>query len=241
MSLSLGSTTIGGMYVGSTKIGEAYLGSTLVYTSSGPTPGNTVTIGGKVYPYVRMPDGRDWLQYNLDLQALGITVSSSLPNLSDDTPTCTYYQYNETTYGWNGAKWGLLYNLVAINFLQSSRSTLFNGWHVPTRNEWLTLQSSVNDVAEAIKDSTWDGNGTTDFDALPCGRAYARGFGSTTSVTWYNNTAYFGWVGPYGESVGQGVVTLTNGTSTALDISTNITSNSGRRNRYYSVRLIKDV
>ena len=39
MSLSLGSTTIGSIYLGSIKIVQAYLGSTLIFDATSPGPG----------------------------------------------------------------------------------------------------------------------------------------------------------------------------------------------------------
>ena len=52
MSLSLGNTSINGIYLGNTKIGSAYLGNTLVY-QSGPV----------AYPYLTF-ESKAWLKHH---------------------------------------------------------------------------------------------------------------------------------------------------------------------------------
>ena len=242
MGLSLGSTSIGEIYLGSTKIGEAYLGSTLVYSASAPS--NVVTIGGKDYPYARMPDGRDWIIYNLDYAPAGISVSSSLTYRSSGSyTTATYYNYDQTTYGWGGLKYGLLYNFNAVSSLNRNKASLFPGWHVPTLSECQALSSAVNGKAKSLRATGWNsGDGTTDFNALPSGTTHVVSGGS---VTWSNTNAYVAWSNSTSvfQNKNENVMGISGTANTGgISIQTGAeTSAAPRNNYYYSVRLIKDV
>lgn len=230
------------MYVGSTKIAEAYLGSTLVYTSSGPTPGNTVTIGGKVYPYATMPDGRDWIIYNLDyIPPSDITLSSSLQYRSSSRYyTATYFQYDETTYGWSGLKYGLLYNYNAATYLKVNSSTLFPGWHIPTLAEYQALSQAVGSDPQALQAPSWN-NGTGLFNALPSGSGTVS---SNGSVTWANDRACFFWSNSSTvTSSNENLMSIISfwGSYTLAVSTSSMTSTGTRNNNYNSIRLIKDV
>lgn len=168
MSIKLGNTSIGSLYLGSTKIAQAYLGSTKIYESSpAPTP-TGVVIGGKTYPTVVMPDGKEWLAVNLDYAYSGLSVPTSSAS-SVTSPQAMYYNYNESTYGWNGYKCGLLYNWYAVNYMETNKATLFPGWHVATANEWDALGTAINGVGGSniagtklkTQDGTFGGNWPT--------------------------------------------------------------------------------
>ena len=157
-------------------------------------------IGGKTYKTVQMPDGKIWLAENLDFKFCNIGGSGT-----PTTPNAWYYDNDESTYGWNGYKCGLLYNWYASKFLNDNRSELCPGWHVPTKDEWDALVTACGGASTAgTKLKALDGsagtnwpigwNGTDDyvFGTLPAGRyngsfsvvgSYARFW----SITEYDN------------------------------------------------------
>ena len=210
MGLSLGNTSIAEIYLGSTKISEMYLGSSLVYQLSGPSPG-TADIGGKLYRVTEMPDGKIWMCENLDYGSSGV-----------------YYNNDESTYGWNGLKYGKLYTwdqaVAAANEI--------SGWHLPTTAEWDALANAVVSTSVAgtkLKSTTgWSsGNGTDDygFAAFPAGRQNSSGFSRLGSY------AYF-WAAPEYSSSKAYYRYFTTG---ALMYSNIVNKSYG-----YSVRLVKN-
>lgn len=135
-------------------------------------------IGGKTYKTVVMPDGKEWLAENLDFKFCNIGGGGS-----PTTPTAWYYNDDESTYGWNGYKCGLLYNWYAVKFLNDNRSELCPGWHVPTSTEWDELIISCGGASvagaklKALDDSAgpnwpsgWNGTDDYGFGILPSGR-----------------------------------------------------------------------
>lgn len=92
-----------------------------------------------------------------------------------------YYNYDQTTYGWNGYKYGLLYNHAALEFLIENTSTLFTNWHVPTSDELTGLMNAIGttgsfqagkavdgSVATGVP-SNWGGTDTYGFNLVPSG------------------------------------------------------------------------
>lgn len=178
----------------------------------------TAVIGDKEYVTGIMPDGKEWMCQNLDYVSAkdGIVVGTN----------CWYYSNNETTYGWNGKKYGLLYTwdaAMAINI---------DGWHVPSTTEWDTLATAIGSNAGTKLKSTYDwssnGNGTDNygFNGVPSGYCYSAvlsGLGSDarfwTSTEINSNTAY------------------------ALLMNTSVSINLDENNkiRDYSLRLVKDT
>ena len=165
------------------KYGNSVLsknGANIGITSADP---HTVVIGGKVYPTVDMPDGNTWLARNLDLSWEGLDVNPQY--LSGSTPAAAYYNRNESTYGWNGLQYGLLYNMAALQYLIANSSTLFPGWHVQT--ELFTLYRAVGGTtseprtgAQALTTTTgwldgYNGDDTYGFALPPAGSAYSSG------------------------------------------------------------------
>jgi uncharacterized protein (TIGR02145 family) len=130
-------------------------------------------IGGKKYKTVVMPDGKEWLAENLDFKFCNIGGSGT-----PSTANAWYYDNNETTYGWNGYKCGLLYNWYAVKFLNDNRAELCPGWHVPTNDEWTTLVNAVGGISTAgpkLKAAnvswatSWGGTDDYGFGVLPAG------------------------------------------------------------------------
>ena len=168
---------IGAMYVGSRKIAEAWLGSSKVFGQSAPSEG--VLIGGRTYRTVTIGN-QEWMAENLDWKFSGLTFRDGVDGnemTSDATISqASYYDYNESTYGVTGNKYGLLYNWTAVNYLNNNLSALGvpSGWHVPTRAEWSALVSAVGEnPGLKLKSTTgWSsGAGTDDygFSAVPAG------------------------------------------------------------------------
>ena len=139
--------------------GEAFVSDAAEYVVIGGKSYRTVTIGNQV-----------WLGENLDYQFDGCTIG---PSGNPEVPSAWYYNNNQSTYG----SYGLLYNWLAVKYLEENKSTLIPGWHVPTSSEFETLLETVGGVLTAgkvLKSKTlWndDGNGTDDFNftALPAG------------------------------------------------------------------------
>lgn len=126
----------------------------------------TVDIGGRTYRTVTI-NGVTWLAENLDYGSSGV-----------------YYNNDESTYGWNGLKYGKLYNwneaVAAANEI--------SGWHLPTTAEWDDLANAVGGTSVAgtkLKSTTgWSsGNGTDDygFTVFPAGYGEAGSFGNLGS------------------------------------------------------------
>lgn len=144
-------------------------------------PVHEVTIGGKTYRTVLMPDGKEWLAENLDFAWDGLPVPTSDAR-EVETPQAMYYNYDESTYGWNGYKCGLLYNWYAVKYLEDNKSTLIPGWHVATNAEWDALATAVGGKSTAgtklkAKDNSvtsgwpsgWNGTDDYGFSAIPAG------------------------------------------------------------------------
>jgi len=187
----------------------------------------TADIGGRSYRTVTI-NGVTWTAENLDFKASGVDIGpSGLPT----TPAAWYYKNDESTYGFNGNKYGLLYNGYAVNYLNENRDVLMPGWHVPTTEEWDTLANSVGGSSVAgtkLKSTTgWSsGNGTDDFGftVFPSG-SYIGSFGFLglgagfwTSIERSSSRAYYRY----------------------LDTGTSLNSDDESRTSGYSVRLIKD-
>lgn len=162
--------TVGGKYI---TVG----GKALSFSSE-----STVTIGGKVYKTTIMPDGHEWLEYNLDYAWPGLTVVSSIENYVYQSAQAVYYNFDETTNGWDGNKYGLLYNKPARNYFMQNASTIVPGWHIPTQAEWDALyvacggpyEVASKTAATMLKSTSgWveygNGDGSTHFAAVPSG------------------------------------------------------------------------
>jgi uncharacterized protein (TIGR02145 family) len=95
-----------------------------------------------------------------------------------------YFNDDQSIYGVNGNKYGLLYNWVAVKYLNDNKGTLLpSGWHVPSKDESDTLISFVGGSSTAglkLKSATgWNSGykGTNDygFTAYPAGYRHRLG------------------------------------------------------------------
>lgn len=191
----------------------------------------TTTIGGRVYRTVTI-GGATWLAENLDFKFSGLAVGSS--GTSSSEPRANYYSNNESTYGEYGNKYGLLYNWIAVKYLEDNKNTLIGEntkWRVPTTADWDALANAVGGYSVAgtrLKSTTgWNsgnGDGTFDFNAFPAGYYY----GSFSDVGSY---AHF-WTATESNS----------GTAYYRSFNTGASMLSENNDKYiqFSVRLVKD-
>ena len=137
---------------------------------------STVTIGDRVYPTVKIGN-QVWLAENLDYKFTGCTIGASTK--SSSIAQANYYNNDETTYGVNGNKYGLLYNGVAVDYMEANKSSLFPGWHVATRDDFDTLITYAGGTSVAGKklkstdgwnNQGWAGTDDYGFDGKPAGQ-----------------------------------------------------------------------
>lgn len=223
--IKINGATPSGFYYGGTAAEAVYYGSTKLWEAG-------VVIGGKTYPTVTMPDGREWLAVNLDYAWSGLSVPTSGASLSS-SPQAMYYNYDEATYGWSGQKRGLLYNGYAVKYLDTNKATLCPGWHLPTQAEFNALVSAIGSTngakLKSITGWTNAGNGTDDygFTAYPSGRFNSLGFGGIDS-------SFSIWATILGATATNAYVLGL----VAADQTISVTTYN--RQYQYSVRLIKD-
>ena len=194
------------------------LGQVTFFTPAGNT------IGGRTYRSVII-GGKEWLAENLDFKFSGLAFGQS--GTSSSEPRGNYYQNNSSSYG----KYGILYNWIAVKYLEDNKSSLIPGWHVPTTAEWDALATAVGGASVAgtkLKSATdWSsGAGTDDygFSALPAGN-YDGGFNLLGS------SAYF-WTATEGSS--------SSAYRRGFDAGASMDSRNNLKSSLYSVRLVKD-
>jgi uncharacterized protein (TIGR02145 family) len=100
----------------------------------------STTIGGRVYPTVTI-NGVTWLAENLDYKFSGLGIGGSTSNRS--VPWAWYYDNNESLWGYDGRKCGLLYNFYAVKLLFEQKDELIPGWHLATIDECTNLYNYI--------------------------------------------------------------------------------------------------
>lgn len=185
-------------------------------------------IGGRAYPIVKIGT-QTWIAENLDYKFDGCTIGGSA---SSAEPRGNYYNNDETTYGADGKKYGLLYNWQAIKYLEDNKDTLIPGWHVPTIEDLNTLISYAGgDTVANTKLRTKDGwtvGGTDDygFGVAPTGY-YESGFKGNGIIAYLVTS-----------SIPERTYYLIRGFNASGAIS--LTGPSLVSGNMYSIRLIKD-
>jgi uncharacterized protein (TIGR02145 family) len=165
-------------------------------------------IDGNVYHTVTIGT-QTWMVENL--KTTTYRNGDPIPNVTDATEwenlsTGAYCDYDNTPA--NGNIYGKLYNWYAVD---DSRNIAPTGWHVPTNEEWDTLEDYVvanlgisGSVAKALASTTnWAAsteegaigndltkNNSTGFTALPGGNRYYSGTFSIIGKhgTWWSST-----------------------------------------------------
>lgn len=143
-------------------------------------------IGGRTYRCVKIGN-QIWMAENLDYRFTGLVVGAE--GTSEEEMRGNYYNNDESTYGVNGNKYGLLYNGIAVSHLLSNRSQLFPGWHVSSRADWTELLNFIgeNPATKLKAKNVWSSGDATDdygFAAMPAGQ-YTGSFEKVGSNTWF--------------------------------------------------------
>lgn len=196
----------GGTELSLVTTGEKYTWNSWV-DATYQIPIEPVIIGGRAYNVVTIGN-QQWMAENLDYKYTGLTIcntSNPMTNtvIDSDAATeniikgATYYDYDETTYGINGNRYGLLYNWPAVEYLENNKNALGipTGWRVPTETDFKTLRTNAGGFTDSrIKLASLSGwsngnNGTDDygFNGVPAGYGigYQDIFNNITNMTSY--------------------------------------------------------
>ena len=189
-SLGKADSAIQHVYAGQEELVPVSQTVTIPYAEA-EQPVHEVTIGGRTYHTVTMPDGKEWLAENLDYQFCEIGGSGNPAEAH-----AWYYNNDQPTYGASGRNCGLLYNGYAALYLEEHKDTLLPaGWRVPTSADIEAMFDSISDKpGRQLKMPVswapyWDGNNVTGFGIIPCGYFYNGNFnGDTSSCTLTSST-----------------------------------------------------
>lgn len=189
-------------------------------------------IGGRRYPVVKIGN-QYWMTENLDWKFSDLDIGETTP--SDSNPQANYYGDDESTYGVNGNKYGLLYNFPAVERLAD---LLQDGWRVPTVTDWNELITSVGGDSTAgtkLKSTTgWNydqnGDGSYGFEAFPAGYLHVSG-----------DSGIFGDIGSYAQFWTSDEFSVTNANALMLTLGASSSPTVYDKNYGCSVRLVKDV
>ena len=140
----------------------------------------SVELFGKVYNTVKI-NGLEWICENLDYKWDGLAIGHN----TTSQQAC-YTQDNESLWGWNGRKCGLLYN-------KSAKEQLSNNlidWRIPSLSDYDKLCVATKSYFDAYykltKNVDWssrNGDDIFDFSEMPCG-AYESGW-QDINEGWY--------------------------------------------------------
>lgn len=183
--------------------GKIYQGTSVngLVTIAEFTAPQGVVIGGRFYPTVTIGN-QEWLAENLDFKFSGLDIG---PTGDPATSAAWYYDNDESTYGVNGNRYGLLYNWYAAKYLDDNKATLLpDGWHVPTPTEWGSLSTAVGGSSVAgtkLKSTTgWssgNGDGSYGFEAVPAGYRYTGSFSDLGSCAYFWTATEYSSVGAF--------------------------------------------
>jgi uncharacterized protein (TIGR02145 family) len=195
----------------------------------------------KGYKYTSVIIGeQEWMSTNLNVDKFrngevipeAKTKEEWIQAATNKQPAWCYFNYDLK----NESKWGKLYNYYAII---DSRILAPEGWHIPSREEWMSLFNSPNNSTEqtAKKFNTTSGwaqqqNGTnsTGLSVCPSGRNYGEYF------SFLANTEACFWSFPTNESNGADVLLVN---SKNYELSPDRSYNSNYFEGGYSVRCVK--
>ena len=202
----------------------------------GPQYGSVV-IGDKTYRTVIIGN-QEWIVENLDWAWTGLDVGSE--GTSSETPKANYYDNDETTYGWNGRKCGLLYNWQALHYLDENSDTMLpDGWRVPTKGDWTSLTNEVGGsstagtklkAANVSWASSWGGTDDYGFSVLPAGY-----YDNNSENYYYSGTGAFCWMSTIDNVDNNEYVYFQRFSTNASSLI--VTANQSNK---YSVRLVRD-
>lgn len=112
------------------------------------SPFSYAYIGNRRYRAVTIGD-YTWMAEDLDFAPEGITVGGTYDKDNPDAHAW-YLNNNEALYGEDGKRYGLLYNLPAVEYLNTNKETLTPGWHIPDNSEWNNLIEAIGGQLEPI-------------------------------------------------------------------------------------------
>ena len=153
----------------------------------------SVELFGKTYQTIKI-NGLEWICENLDYKWSDLPIGHN----TTSQQAC-YINDDETTWGWDGRKCGLLYNNAAMKYLQEN--LLVNSeWRVCTLDDLNKLASSIPDYFNVgyhltIQESwgSLDGDDSIGFGEKPCGACVQTdGFtqtGNSFYINFYSNTS----------------------------------------------------
>ena len=162
-----------------------------VYNGGGGSDITEVIIGGKTYPVVKI-GALYWTTYNIDYVDDNIILGGT-PTFDYNNAHAWYYQNDENQFGWNGKKFGLLYNNLAVEYLETNRNTLLNGFRVPGEADYQNLEDTVGttDFIKKLKSTSyWNTPGTNEslFDMVPGGACSGADYQPITWSDIYNQS-----------------------------------------------------
>jgi uncharacterized protein (TIGR02145 family) len=190
-------------------------------------PYATVEIGGREYKIVQIGN-QWWMAENLDWKFSGCVIGSTDTSTTD--PRGNYYNNDETSYGINGNKYGLLYNWPAAVIVNTMAPT---GWRVPLVNDVNALIAFLgSQPGTQLKSKTgWDndGNGTDiyGYAGVPTGYRQTSFMGINSATAFWTLTE-IGQYDAYARTL----------TSSYTGIGGELGTNKGFR---FSIRLVKDI
>lgn len=111
------------------------------FYNTGAGGGGRVEIGGKFYDFVKI-GSLFWLVQNLDYIDSNIILGGN-HTYDENYAHGWYYQNNVNEFGWNGKKFGLLYNNLAVEYLEQNKETILNGFRVPKEYDFQNLEDTI--------------------------------------------------------------------------------------------------
>lgn len=189
-----------GLDIGTTYYVRAYAqnqyvtsyGNQVTFASTLFLNGNGVTdIEGTKYKTIIIGN-QEWMAENL--KTIRLNNGDILPNGGIVTNWQNYSRSDISAYADPatssilGEKYGRLYNFHAVN---NTRKLCPTGWHIPSLDEWNTLESflGVSDAAYKIKSidgwipASYNGNNLSGMNALPAGGISFQGTGGENFST----------------------------------------------------------
>ena len=159
-------------------------GRTTALFNSNINYGSLTDQNGNIYKTVTI-GSQTWMAENL--RTTKYRNGDEIPEVTDSTvwinlSSGAYCNYQNTNNLDTIATYGRLYNFAAVT---DNRKIAPSGWHVPTHDEWIILETYLIDSIASIKlkepgsihwkHHTWEGTNETGFTALPGGYRYHYG------------------------------------------------------------------
>ena len=159
---------------------------------SGLPVSGSVELFGKTYPTITI-NGLEWICENLDYQWSGLSIGHN----TTSAQAC-YVQDDETTWGWDGRRCGLLYNNAAMKYLQET-ILADSEWRVCTLDDLNSLSNVIYDYWNVgyhlTKTETWGtltGDDKVGFNGKPCGGISSNewlGIGNSVYINVYDSSS----------------------------------------------------